>query len=307
MIAVVGEALVDVLPDGHEAVGGSPLNVAVALSRLDAPACLVTQLGDDARGRRIADHVTGSGVELETHPLSRTSTATVRLDAAGVASYDFDLAWTLPGQQLPACDALHVGSLGTLLEPGRDSVLDLVEQAWQRDVFVSYDPNLRPDFITDAEAVRRDVESLAARACLVKLSEEDADVLHPGADPGDIARSLVGVGRTELVVLTRGAGGATAYVEGGPGSGAVHVPSPAVAVADTVGAGDTFMAGLLAILFEDGALGSYGPGIPGDEAGLVRLLSGAAAAAAVTCSRPGAQPPLRSELPAAWPAPRRDG
>lgn len=302
MITVVGEALLDVFPgDGpaHEAVGGSPLNVAVALSRLDVPAYLITQVGADERGRRVIDHVGASGAEITVHPLPHTSTATVRLDADGVASYDFDLAWTLPGQELPACDALHVGSLGTLLEPGRESVLDLVEQAWERDVFVSYDPNLRPDFITDPEAVRRDVESLAARACLVKLSEEDAGVLHPGADPGDIARSLLGSGRTELVVLTRGADGATAYVSSGP---EVHVATPRVQVADTVGAGDTFMAALLAILFDDGALGAYGAAVPDDEAGLARLLGGAVAAAAVTCSRPGAEPPLRSELPGEWPA-----
>lgn len=297
MITVVGEALLDVFPD-HEAVGGSPLNVAVALARLDAPAYLITQVGADDRGRRVVDHVTGSGAEVTAHPLPHTSTATVRLDADGVASYDFDLAWTLPGQQLPACDALHVGSLGTLLEPGRESVLDLVEQAWERDVFVSYDPNLRADFITDPEAVRRDVESLAARSCLVKLSEEDAGVLHPGADPGDIARSLLGAGRTELVVLTRGADGATAYA----GSGEVHVPTPRVEVADTVGAGDTFMAALLAVLFDDGALGAYGAAVPDDEAGLTRLLGGAVAAAAITCSRPGAEPPLRAELPPEWPA-----
>lgn len=296
MIVVVGEALVDVFDD-HEAVGGSSLNVAVALARLDAPAYLLTQVGPDARGRRVVDHVTAAGAQVEALPLDRTSTATVTVDGQGVASYDFDLAWTLPSSRLPDCDVLHVGSLGTLLEPGRDSVLDLVDQAWQRDVFVSYDPNLRASFLGDLDQVRQDVESLAAQACLVKLSEEDAALLHPGADPGDIARSLLDTGRTELVLLTRGADGATAFT----GDLEVHVPTPPAQLADTVGAGDTFMAATLAILFEDGATGAHGPGLPRDETGLQRLLSGATAAAAITCSRPGADPPDRTDLPDGWP------
>lgn len=298
MITVVGEALLDVFTADGEAVGGSPLNVAVALARLETPAYLVTQVGKDDRGTRVLDHLAASGVEALALPAERTATATVTVDPAGVPAYDFDVAWTLPSLDLPACDALHVGSLGTLLEPGRESVLDLVEQAWQRDVFVSYDPNLRPEFLDDPDQVWRDVEALAARSCLVKLSDEDARLLHPDADPGDIARSLLGSGRTELVLLTRGAEGATAYAAGGE----VSLPTPSATVVDTVGAGDTFMAAVLAILFADGALGSHGPGLPTDEAGLTRLLRGAAAAAAITCSRAGAEPPYRSELPDSWPA-----
>lgn len=303
MIVVVGEALVDIVvgADGSstEAVGGSPLNVAVGLGRLEVPTLLVTEAGDDERGRRLVAHVAGSGAEIETAPapLGRTATATAVLDATGAASYVFDLAWALPAQTLPACDALHVGSLGTFLEPGCDTVLDLVDQAYARDVFVSYDPNLRSAFVTDPERTWRDVEALAGRSTLVKLSDEDALLLHPDADPGDIARSLLAGERTELVVLTRGAHGATAYVEGAH----VTVPPLADRVVDTVGAGDSFMSALLAILFEDGALSSNGAPMPADEAGLTRLLRGAGVVSAITVGRRGADPPRRSDLPESWP------
>jgi fructokinase len=221
----------------------------------------------------------------------------VHLDRAGVASYDFDLAWTLPTQELPACDALHVGALGTLLDPGRTSVLDLVDQAYARDVAVSYDVNVRPVLVDDARQAWRDVESLADRCRLVKLSVEDVAVLHPGADAADIARSLLAGERTELVVLTRGPAGATGYVDGL----AVTVPAAAVEVVDTVGAGDAFVAAMLTVLLESDALGAYGAGLPTDEGGLTRLLETATEVAGLTCARRGAQPPTRAELRPGWP------
>lgn len=303
MICVVGEALVDVFtaPDGsvQETVGGSPLNLAVALARLDVPAYLVTQTGTDDRGERVVEHLTRSGVEVLAAPTpsGRTPTARVRLDDTGSPSYAFDLEWSLPAQELPACDALHVGSLGAVLEPGRNSVVDLVEQAWQRDVFVSYDPNVRAEFLAEPDQVWRDVAALGERASLVKLSSEDVALLHPGADPEDIARSLLTGERTELVLLTHGGEGATAFA----GDLSVHVAAPVVDVVDTVGAGDAFTAAVLAILFEDGAMGAYGPGVPHDERALRRLVEGAVEVAALTCSRRGADAPRRADLRAGWP------
>lgn len=305
MIVVVGESLIDIVLDGSggapsEEVGGGPLNIAVGLARLDVPAMLITQTGDDAHGRRILARLAENDVEVVSAPTStgRTNTATAHLDASGAASYDFDLEWTLRHQDLPHCDALHVGSLGTALDPGRDSVLDLVDRAWGRDVFISFDPNLRRQFLGDPEQVWSDVSSLGERAALVKLSDEDIELMHPGADPADIARSLLSGERTELVVVTHGAEGAAGYTDGAE----ARVPAPRVDTVDTVGAGDSFMSALLAIMHEDGALASYGEGsMPTDEAALTRLLSGAATAAAITCSRRGANPPSRPELPDDWP------
>jgi fructokinase len=305
VIVVVGESLVDVVedplhPDRHrETVGGSPLNVATTLAGLDVPTLLITEVGHDERGKRIVEQVEESGAELIAAPSTtgRTATATVTLES-GEASYDFDIGWTLPHQELPHCDALHVGSLGTVLEPGRDSVLDLVEQAWARDVFVSYDPNVRAPLVADPVQAWRDVEALAARAHLVKLSDQDVEVLHPGAEPEDIARSLLEGERTEIVLLTLGSGGAVGFV----GDLVVHVPALEVDVVDTVGAGDAFMAACLAVLLEDSAFDHYGPGIPADEARLGRMLRAAVEVAGITCSRPGAAAPTRSELRPDWPA-----
>jgi fructokinase len=311
MIVVVGESLIDIVERGQggrpdERVGGGPLNISVGIARLDQPAMLVTQYADDERGARILAHLQASDVEVVSASTEsgRTSTATARLDDSGAASYAFDLEWTLPHQELPACDALHVGSLGTTLEPGRGSVLDLVDQAWGHDVFISFDPNLRQAFLEDADQAWRDVEALADHATLVRMSDEDVALMQPGADPADIARVLLSGESTRLVVVTHGARGAAGYLDGPDGVSEVWVDAPVVDTVDTVGAGDSFMAALLAILAEDGALGTYGDGaMPGDEAGVRRLLAGAAAAAAITCSRPGADPPTRRDLQRGWPGP----
>ncbi len=304
MIVVVGEALVDVVIDADgdpiETPGGSPLNVAVGLVRLEVPATLLSQVGHDERGGLVVQHVTNSGAEFVVVPTSsgRTSIATARLDDTGAASYDFDLDWSLPRRQLPPCRALHVGSLGTLLEPGRDSVLDLVEQAGARDVFVSYDANLRDSFVDDRDRVRRQVLDLGARCGLVKLSDEDALLIDPSADPDDVARMLLDGARTQLVVLTRGAEGATAYTA----EGETTVRPRPVEMVDTVGAGDAFMAGLLAQLSDLDAFRPPGPGVPVGREDTTRLLQGAMEVAAVTCERRGANPPRRAELPPGWPA-----
>ena len=302
MIVVVGESLVDVVDDPdkpRETVGGSPLNVATTLAGLDVPTMLITEVGHDERGRRILDRVHDSGAELIAAPSTtgRSATATVAL-LGGEASYDFDIGWSLPHQELPQCDALHVGSLGTVLEPGRDSVLDLVDQAWARDVFVSYDPNVRAPLVADPVQAWRDIEALAGRAHLVKLSDQDVEVLHPGADPEDIARSLLQGDRTELVVLTRGGDGAVAFFA----DLVVRVPAAEVDVVDTVGAGDAFMAATLAVLLEGSAFGSYGAGVPSDPDRVEQMLRAAVEVAGITCSRPGATAPTRPELRSDWPA-----
>lgn len=301
MIVVAGESLVDVGLDGAETVGGSPLNVAVALARLEVPTVLVTELSDDARAAAIRGQLAQDGVELEAAVTgAATGTATVRF-VDGEPAYDLDLRWQLPYAVLPDCDALHVGSLGTALEPGRHSVLDLVEQAWARDVFVSYDPNIREPLPGGREQAWLDVESLADRAHLVKFSDQDVALLHPGADPHDIARSLLTGERTELVIRTRGADGAVAYTETADGVLVVEVPGVPVAVVDTVGAGDAFTAAVLAVLFETGSFGDFGAGMPRQQDRLRRLLVAATEVAALSCSAPGAAAPSRNRLRPGWP------
>lgn len=303
MIVVAGEALVDVVVDhdgdSSETPGGSPLNVAVGLARLDVAATLITQVGHDERGGSVVAHVTGSGAEIVAVPTTsgRTSVATARLDAGGAAAYDFDLEWSLPAQELPPCRALHVGSLGTLLEPGRAAVSDLVDQAVARDLFVSFDANLRETFVDDRARVWDAVRELGSRCTLVKLSDEDAELLDPASDVDDVARELLAGARTRLVLLTRGAKGATAF----SAEGVFHATPRPVEVVDTVGAGDAFMAATLAQLHDLDAFDHHAEDLPVDEEGLTRLANGAIEVAAITCERRGANPPRRSELPAGWP------
>jgi fructokinase len=301
MIVVAGEALVDVVVDAEgdsgESPGGSPLNVAVGLARLAVPATLVTQLGHDERGGQVVQHLSSSGVEVVAVPTATglTSVAVARLDADGAARYEFELEWSLPRQELPPCRALHVGSLGTLLEPGRDSVLDLVDQAWDREVFVSYDANLRESFVEDRDRVLHQVRELAARCSLVKLSDEDAGLLDPHTPPEEVARSLLAGERTQVVLLTLGARGAAAWTA----QGETRARSRPVEVVDTVGAGDAFMAGTLAQLSDLDAFRSPGTDLGEDD--VTRLLHGAMEVAALTCERRGANPPRRQELPPGWP------
>lgn len=303
MIVVSGEALVDVVTEADgtttETPGGSPLNVAVGLGRLDVPATLYCQVGEDDRAGVLVSHVAASGAQLVAAPTStgRTSTAVATLDATGAAHYDFDLEWSLPRQELPACDGVHVGSLGTVLEPGRDAVLDLVDQARGRGLLVSFDVNVRPAFLPDVAEGWRQAAELAARCPLVKLSDEDALALRPDLTVEDTARALLAAGETVLVLLTRGPDGATAFSAQGEVS---VVPRPTTVV-DTVGAGDSFMAATLAQLHDRGAYAA--PESLGDLDGdaLRTLLAGAVEVAAITCERRGANPPTRDELPAGWP------
>jgi fructokinase len=304
-VVVAGESLVDVVVPAEgppsSAVGGSPLNVAVGLTRLGVPTLLITRIGDDEHGRRVADHVRRSGVDLSESSLvpgSSTSTATAHLDEHRAARYDFDLAWELENQILPEARALHVGSLGATLWPGRRAVEDLVRQAEAAELFVSYDPNIRPAFLTDREATWRDVVELASRCRLVKLSDEDLEGLQPGESSDEVVRELLRGETTELVVVTQGARGAAAYTA----DLVVEHPVGETRLVDTVGAGDSFMAALLAIL-DEWDLPADGPGALEalDADHLAVLLRGAVTAAGVTVSRRGADPPTRHDLAPTWP------
>jgi len=301
---VVGEALVDIVVpvEGPQvtAPGGSPLNVAVGLARLDIDTVLVTQLGDDEHGHLIARHVAASNVQLSEGALDaerRTNTATARLDENHAATYDFDLTWDLPPHRLPeGTVGLHVGSLGAALRPGRHAVLDLVSQV--EEGFVSYDPNVRPAFVADPAHAWRDLVEVAGLARLVKCSAEDLEALRPGEPEEALVRELL-TRETELVVVTNGGQGASARTR----TQRVDVPAPPTQVVDTVGAGDSFMAALLAALTDWGLMSAGEGSLEAlDEDHLRLLLQGAVVAAAVTCSRRGANPPTRRELPTTWPA-----
>jgi fructokinase len=301
-VLVVGEALVDIVRrlngDSAEHPGGSPANVALGLARLGRPVRLLTRIGDDARGDALRAHLDSAGVRLEPGSVvrGRTSTATALIDAAGVATYDFALDWDLPATvDVRSVAALHTGSIATFLAPGCDAVVELLERV-AGQVTISYDPNARPRLMGGPDAALARVEKIVALSDVVKVSDEDLAWLAPGRDPGDVARSWLDRGPA-LVVVTRGGTGALGVGR----SGQVEVPAPAVEVVDTVGAGDSFMAGLIDHLATAGLLGADRRSALRDApADAVRaMLEHAVRAAAIACSRAGANPPTRAELDAA--------
>lgn len=290
---IVGEALVDVVqrpgaePEPH--AGGSPFNVAVGLSRLDVPTRLAAQLADDLYGDLLRDRLNESGVvldALEPTP-ARTSSARATLADDGSATYEFDLTWDPavlpdPGE----FEVVHVGSLGTALGPGAALVADLVVTADALGVPVSFDPNVRLTVEPDHALWQRTFESIAPHAGIIKMSDEDAAVLFPGEEPGALAQKLAVDGA--LVAITLGGDGAVV-------ANARHVArieAPAITVADTIGAGDSFMAAVLSWC----AAYSWPSADELDTTELADLGRYAVGAAAITCSRPGANPPWTAEL-----------
>jgi fructokinase len=316
-IVVAGESLVDLVPDaaaGHEGLralpGGSPFNVAVGLGRLGVTTGLLGPLSADTHGDLLAERLAEAGVRaLPSGRTSRpTTTATVRIDADGHASYTFALEGTsatgmtasdvaLATRESPATAtaALHV-SLGavTLASPGTGELLATLLHEGATRPLVSLDPNVRPAVMRDLAAERAAIEAAVAQVDLVKVSDADLAVLHPGRDPLAVAGEWARSGPA-LVVVTRGADGATAVRAEG---GTLTVASLPVAVVDTVGAGDAFTSGLLSALDEH-ALLDRAVLRGADAATLREVLAFAARVAAVTCTRRGADPPRRDEVPAA--------
>ncbi len=303
---VVGESLVDVVqgPDGQALgrhPGGSPANVALGLARLGNRAELLTWLAEDEDGSRVLDHLAASGVVVVpgSTGAARTSTATARLDAAGVATYGFELDPAMPAVDLDALqggegfDVVHTGSIAAVLAPGASVVEGLLSRTRHRAT-ITYDPNARPALMGDPDVALAKVLAYVGVADVVKVSDEDLAWLRPGVDPLDVAGSWLMRGAA-LVVVTRGEGGADALSR----DGKVHVDSPPTDVVDTVGAGDSFMSGLLDGLGRAGLLGAARRERlrAVDGATVASVLRHAARIASITCSRPGADPPWSRELP----------
>ncbi|MFC0004120.1 carbohydrate kinase family protein [Micromonospora siamensis] len=307
MLTVLGEAVVDLAPSGGGDLfaahpGGSPLNVAVGLARLGRPTAMLARFSRTAFGRRLRAHADTNKVDL-THAVADDRPATlavVSLNPTGTAEYDFYLTGTADWQWtsdelvgLPAgTEVLHTGSLAVLLPPGADVVADLLarEHAAGR-VLVSLDPNVRPAVLDDPAAARARLLALARYAHLVKASDEDLAWLLPGATVEQAAAHLIALG-VRLVVVTRGAAGSYAVTADGVQR---HHPARRVTVVDTVGAGDAFTAGLLDALVEVAAATPSAVGSL-DAAGLDAVLEHATRVAAITCGRPGADPPHGQEL-----------
>ncbi len=309
MILVCGEALLDLVeveagtagPLLQALPGGGPANTAVALARLGQRVGLVTRLGRDAAGDLVRAHLRANGVE-ERYVVAApepTTLALVTVGPNGDAQYAFYFtatagwAWRLedPPAELPTeVEAIHLGSMAIAATPGYVALSGFVERARDRAT-VSLDPNVRPGAVDDLAAYRAHLEVLASRCHLVRASDEDLAVLYPGADPLDAARRLSSLG-VRLVVVTRGAAAPLAVFA----DVVLDGPTRALGLVDTVGAGDTFAAGLLDVLSRRGALARRLEGL--DRATVAEALAFAVAAAGITCERRGADPPRAEEVAA---------
>jgi fructokinase len=304
-VTVIGESLVDVITHPHKAgtptairPGGSPLNVAIGCARLGMMTNLITHYAEDRYGRMIEEHLTANGVAALVGGHAPTSVATANIDHAGVARYTFAITWDLNGASLPALAAVessrhvHAGSIATVLPPGRDTVYTLLEAA-RGHATISYDPNCRPAISRDVDSTRRDIERFVAASDIVKASNEDLEWLYPDRTLDQTAQAWLKLGAA-MVAVTRGADGPAIT----NGRTMVQVPAREIEVADTVGAGDSFMAGLISWLGTRNLLGAASRAKLKDLSpqALRNLLNYANGAASITCSRPGADPPWAREL-----------
>jgi fructokinase len=291
---VCGEVLIDILPSGP-VVGGGPANTAKALARLGHDVHFIDGISSDAYGQSARAELLNDGVNLDLALASDkpTCTATVTLDAAGGASYeflidgtatfDFAASW-LPDPYRYQPQVLHIGTLVTVIEPGASALYDWAMSVAELAPIV-FDPNIRPSVLPDRDLYEAAVEKWAALSAVIKVSDDDLAWLFPTATVDEVAQRWVNDGAF-LVVVTRGANGLVGYTA----DGRVEVPGVKVDVVDTVGAGDTVGAIVVEAMLAHGLIELRGD--------LLRsVLSRAAAAAAITCSRKGAQPPYKHELP----------
>lgn len=307
---VCGETLIDLVQS--EAAGsdsfsstwlalsaGGPMNSAVALGKLGGDTHFLGRISRDAFGRQLRQHILEANVKLDlaTESSQATSIAVVSLDERGMASYTFhfhdtaNFGWQIDDlPELNSDDWLHIASLSCVVSPGAEVLLD-----WMRDVKsgVSYDINVRPTVITDPDMYWAKVQPwlrvVGRRQGIVKASDEDIKCLAEaagsgagpgGGDPVELAGTWVDQYGLGLAVITLGPGGGAAIE---PGGTITRVPGFPTKVIDTVGAGDTFMAGFL-----DGWVKLH--------LDLEGSLERGAAAASIVCSRRGAQPPTSAEV-----------
>ncbi|WP_370893803.1 PfkB family carbohydrate kinase [Janibacter sp. GXQ6167] len=303
-VLVIGETLIDIAqrPDQPpiEHVGGSPANVALGLARLDHPTWLATTVGLDARGERVREHLAEGGVRLQEQSAHGAPTSIARAEIApdGSASYDFELVFSPDPIDLPPATAhIHTGSLGAIWPGSAPQVSAVLRRARAEGVSISYDPNLRPGALPVGVDAAEAVARVIATSDIVKASDEDVALLHPGQPLTSVAWAWCAAG-AGLVVITSGAKGVSWATAVDP-SHIVELPSSASQVVDTIGAGDSFTAGLISGLLDLGYAGS-----PAARDRLRRAtaedvehaIRRGLATSGVTVGRAGAYAPTRAEI-----------
>ncbi|MDX2931056.1 carbohydrate kinase family protein [Streptomyces ipomoeae] len=299
MIVVAGEALIDLVPQGAGALvdlrparGGGPYNTTVALGRLGSPTAFCSRVSYDVYGEALLDGLREAGVDVTSvqRGPEPTTLAVASIGEGGSARYSFyvegsaDRLFEAPDRLPDGTRAVSFGTCSLVLEPGASAYEKLMHSAAAQGVFTALDPNIRPGLIPDADAYRARFKSWLPSVSLLKLSEEDADWL--GGTPDQWLAS-----GPSAVVITHGGDGLTAHTRAGA---EYSVPGERIDVVDTIGAGDTVNAALLHGLATCNALSPTTlAALTSDD--WTRLLRFAARAAAITCSRAGAEPPYAAE------------
>ena len=288
-----GEVLIDILPTGP-VVGGGPANTAKALARLGLQVDFIDGISTDAYGVTARKELErdGVGLTLTLNSDKPTCTATVTLDSAGSASYEFLIAGTatfdfndswLPDPEGLKPSVLHIGTLATIVEPASTTLHNWAIKCAEFAPIV-FDPNVRSSVVGDREKYRSAVEKWVGISSVIKLSDDDVSWLYPEESMDEVAKRWI-AGGASLVVVTRGAHGIIGYTE----HGYEEVDGAKVTVVDTVGAGDTVGAILVEGIMKHSVIGLQGQV-------LNAVLHRAAIAAGITVSRAGAQPPRLHEL-----------
>jgi fructokinase len=307
MFLVCGEAVIDLFEDKaagelrfHGQPAGSPFNVAVGLARLDCAVSFMTGLSTDPFGERLIAALEDEGIAWDLSPRTNRPTilSFVLVKPDGTPEYAFygecgaDCAVhaeALPDSLPESIEAIHLGGFPLAVEPSRSAYAHLIRREAEA-LFIALDPNIRASLTGDMDIFRDHFEELCAHVALIKASTEDIGLLYPGVDAMTIARRWRSLG-TGTIVITDGPRGAFALNDGGT---SLSKAAP-VTVVDTVGAGDSFMAALLAGLQERGLL-KRGALAAAPARTLKAILDAANHAAGITCTRQGANPPTRAEL-----------
>jgi len=315
VFVICGEALIDIFVNSNEktnpyqfplqaCVGGSPFNVAIGLARLGQKSSLLTGLSNDMFGKHLGTVLNKEGVSLDLiiEKQLPTTVAFIEKDNEGIPTYSFlgegaadrsllkdDVNLNLnPNKDTPV--ALHFGSYTLVAQPTADSFLSLAKQFSGKSL-ISLDPNIRAIVEPDMDVWRNRVDKFVQLADIVKVSDEDLSLMYPNTNPETIIEKWLTKG-LKMIVLTRGGEGSSLWSQ----QNKVDVVTPKITVIDTVGAGDTYQAAILDWIAE--LIAKSGDNWSKDltEAKLSELGEYAAAAAAITCSRQGADLPSKSEI-----------
>lgn len=305
---VIGEALVDEVTElngGQKRIfGGSPANTALALSRLGVKTFFKGRISHDKTGQQIKKFLVDSQIDL-TPSIEVNDPALViqaKLQADGSANYFAklegcsDFGWRddeLPAALPPEVEVVHFGSLAATVDPGASAIERWIEKIKSKKLAaISFDPNIRPNLVSDAAALKKRIERVIALCDIVKLSHEDLAWISDHKSKDQVAQKWLSLG-ARAVIVTQAQDGATLYLADGM---ELNFPGKKINLVDTIGAGDTFTAATLTQLLEANLLNKHGLSLKIGQDVWVRIIENSLLAAGITCSRTGANPPNRVEV-----------